>query len=95
MPRVALSMEQKMEYRLKDFKKWVKMQMAAKGKTQADVGEVLGLSRGRVSQMLKIVDPKRDKGKKEEKDPFSYGQVLVLCEFFGANEEEKKKLLTL
>lgn len=45
--------------------------------------------------MLKIPDPKKDKGKKEEKDPFSYGQVLILCDFFGVDGEEKERLLTL
>lgn len=89
MPREALSREQKTNYKLKDFKKWVKMQMAATGKTQTDVGKALGISQGRVSQMLK------QKGKKVIKDPFSYGQVLTLCEFFGADEKEKGRLLTL
>lgn len=89
MPRVALSREQKQDYKLKDFKKWVSMQMEATEKTQADVGKALGISQGRVSQMLK------QKGKKVIKDPFSYGQVLILCEFFGADEKEKGRLLTL
>lgn len=89
MPRVALSREQKRDYKLQDFKKWVSMQMEATEKTQADVGKALGISQGRVSQMLK------QKGEKVIKDPFSYGQVLTLCEFFGADEKEKGRLLTL
>ena len=94
MPRVALGAEQKMDYKLKDFKGWVSKQMKLNKKRQADVAEVLGISQARVSQMLRIPDPK-DKEAKEEKDPFSYGQVLTLCEFFGVDEKEKNRLLTL
>lgn len=94
MPRKALSVEQKQAYKLNDFKKWVKMQMAASEKTQADVGKVLGLAQCTVSQMLKIPDKKK-KDEKVNPDPFSYGQVLMLCEYFGANEKEKSKLLTM
>ena len=95
MPRVALSMEQRKEYKLKDFKGWVTKQMKLNGKTQAEVGKALGISGGRVSQMLKIPDPKKDNGKRIEKDPFSYGQVLILCDFFKVSEDEKQRLLTL
>ena len=92
MPRVALSIDQKKDYKLKDFKGWVVKQMKLNGKTQAEVGEVLGITQGMVSQMLKITK------KKEERvnpDPFSYGQVLALCDFFGVDEKEKIQLLTL
>lgn len=63
--------------------------MAATGKTQADVGKALGVCHSRVSQMLKT------KGDKVEKDPFSYGQVLMLFELFNMSDEEKIRLLTL
>lgn len=69
--------------------------MTEQSRTQAEVAKALGLSQGRLSQMLKVPDPKKDKGKKEEKDPFSYGQVLILCDFFEADREEKARLLTL
>ena len=95
MPRVALSVEQKKDYKLKDFKGWVIKQMKLNGKHQADVAKVLGVTPGRVSQMLKIKDPRKCGGMKEEKDPFSYGQVLLLCNYFGVDEEEQEKLLTL
>lgn len=94
MPREALSVKQKQAYKLNDFKKWVKMQMAATGKTQADVGEALGLAQCTVSQMLKIPDKKKKK-RKVNPDPFSYGQVLILCEYFGVDKEEKSRLLTM
>lgn len=94
MPRVALGKEQKIEYKLRDFKGWVVQQMHIKHKTQKEVGEALGMSQGRVSQMLKVPKNKKEE-RKVEKDPFSYGQVLILCEFFSADMEERKKLLTL
>jgi hypothetical protein len=92
MPRVE---SKKKDYKLKDFKGWVVQQMHINHKTQKDVGDALGLSHGRVSQMLKIPDSKKDKGKRIDPDPFSYGQVLTLCEFFGVDKEERGKLLTL
>lgn len=92
MPRVALTAAQRREYKLRDFKGWVTKQMKLNGKRQADVAEALGVSTGRVSQMLKI--PK-GKGDKVNPDPFSYGQVLALCEFFGVDGEERQRLLTL
>lgn len=63
MPRVALSMEQKKDYKIKDFKGWVKSQMHLNHKTQADVGRALGISQPMVSQMLKV--PDKDKKKYE------------------------------
>ena len=94
MPRVALSMEQKRDYKLKDFKLWVIMQMHEHGKTQKGVGKTIGVAQSTVSKMLQI--PKKgetDRGIKP--DPFTYGQVLMLCEFFGADEKTKNRLLTL
>ncbi len=93
MPRVALSAEQRREYKLLDFKIWVVGKMKRHHKTQEDVGKALGLSQARISQMLKIPDSK--KREEVDPDPFSYGQVLILCELFEADEEERKKLLML
>ena len=95
MPRIALSLEQKKEYKLKDFKGWVIKQMHLNHKTQADVAEALGLSVGRISQMLKIPDPKKDRGKRITADPFSYGQVLILFELFNVTDEEILKLMRM
>ncbi len=92
MPKVALTTAQRREYKVRDFKGWVTMQMKLNGKRQADVAAVLGISAGRVSQMLKIPHGKEDK---VNPDPFSYGQVLALCEFFGVDGEERQQLLTL
>lgn len=93
MPRVALSAEQRRAHKLKKFKIWVHGQMKLTSKTQADVGKALGISQVRVSQMLDVREKK--KGEKSEPDPFSYGQVLILCDLFGADEEERKKLLMM
>lgn len=95
MPRVALSKEQMVAYKLKDIKGWIHKKMKLTGKKQSDIANVLGVSNGRVSQMLKNYDPKKEPGKQGEKDPFSYGQLLLLCDFFGADEEEKERLLTI
>ena len=92
MPRVSLSAEQKKAYKLKDFKKWVRMQMAANRITQTTVGQALGISQETLSQRLK---DKKIGGKIVNKDPFSYGDVLILCNLFGVDKDEREKLLTL
>lgn len=91
MPRVALSMEQKKGYKILDLKGWVTHQMKLTGKRQEDVAKALGVTQGRVSQMLKV--PK--KGEKIKTDVFSYGDLLELCELFGVDGKEKERLLTL
>lgn len=93
MPRVALTAQQRREHKIIDLKGWIVKQMKLNGKRQADVAEALGLSTGRVSQMLKI--PSKNDKDKVNPDPFSYGQLLMLCEFFNADDEERKKLLIL
>nr|WP_296461594.1 helix-turn-helix transcriptional regulator [uncultured Acetatifactor sp.] len=95
MPRVALNAQQKKDYKVRDLKGWVVKQMKLNGKRQADVAEVLGVSPGRVSQMLRMPDPKKDKGKRVIEDPFSYGDLLLLCNYFEVDGEEKERLLTL
>lgn len=93
MPRVAIK---KKEYKLKDFKGWVVQQMHIHNMTQEELGKVLGISQQRVSVMLAI--PKSDKEKKEKRindDPFSYGQVLTLFDYFETDEKEKQRLLTM
>lgn len=99
LPRVALGGDQKKMYKVLDFKGWVTKQMKLTGKKQSEVAEALGISPGRMSQMLKVPDArdrgKKKKGEKLEIDVFSYGQVLTLCAFFGVDGEEKERLLTL
>lgn len=99
MPRAPLGEEQKKMYKVLDFKGWVEKQMRLTGKTQAEVAEALGISKGRICQMLMVPEPKdrykKKKGGKFEIDVFSYGQVLTLCKFFGVDGDEKERLLTL
>lgn len=92
MPRVSVK---KKEYKLLDLKGWIQYQMKITGKRQEDVANVLGVSQSRVSQMLKIPDRKKNKSGKISIDPFSYGDLLSLCELFEVDGEEKKRLLTM
>lgn len=91
MPRVSLSKEQKKEYKVKDLKGWICHQMKISGKKQAEVAKALNISQPRLSIMLKIPQ----KGERITADPFSYGDLLILCDLFGVSGEEKERLLTL
>ena len=91
MPRVALSIEQKKAYKVKALKGWICYQMKMNGLVQDDIAKALSISQPRVSSMLKI--PK--KGERVTEDPFSYGDLLILCNLFGVSSEEKERLLTL
>lgn len=91
MPRVALSLEQKKAYKVKDFKGWVVKQMKLSGKKQKGVAEALEISQPRISSMLKITG----NGEKVTADPFSYGNLLILCDLIKVSDEEKIRLLTL
>lgn len=97
MPRVALGAEQRLEHKLEDFKIWIHGQMKRTNKTQKDIGTALNLSQQRVSKMLQIYDKssKKQRLDKDNLDPFSYGQVLILCDLFKIDGEEKQKLLTV
>lgn len=87
---MALSLEQKKAYKVKDFKGGVK-QMKLSGKKQKDVAEVLEISQPRISSMLKIAG----NGEKVTADLFSYGNLLILCDLIKVSDEEKIRLLTL
>lgn len=91
MPRVTIKRK---EYKLNDLKGWVIAQMHLHHMTQAEVGQALGISQSALSQMLKAADKKKGK-EKIKPDPFSYGDLLTLCELFEASEEEKQRLLTM
>ena len=91
MPRVDIK---KKEYKLKDFKGWVRAQMHINHKTQKDIGDALGVTQANISYMLKIPDQKK-KGENINPDPFSYGQLLVLFQLFDTPDEERLRLLKL
>lgn len=88
MPRVAIK---KKEYKMLDLKGWVCHQMKLHGMNQSDVGNALGVTQAQISYMLRM--PK--KGTRASVDPFSYGDLLTLCELFEVSDEEKQRLLTL
>lgn len=96
--RVALGEEQKKMYKILDLKGWVEKQRKLNKKTLEEVADALGISTGRLSQMLKVPEPKdrmkKKKGGKFQVDEFSYGQVLILCKYFEVDEKEKERLLT-
>lgn len=89
MPRI---LAKKQEYKVLDLKKWIKMQMAANEMNQETVGKALGISQAMVSKRLSNM---KEGGRIVNKDPFSYGDLLILCELFGIDKEEKQKLLTM
>lgn len=89
MPRVSAKRK---EYKVKDLKGWIVMQMKLHGMNQADVAKALGRSQPQISYMLKI--PKNGR-EKITADPFSYGDLLTLCELFDVSGEEKQRLLTM
>lgn len=92
MPRVALSIEQKKAYKVKDLKGWVCHQMKVTGKKQKEVAEALGISQSQISKMLKV---SVKKGERVTADPFTYGDLLILCNLFDVSDVEKQRLLTL
>lgn len=94
MSRVSLTRTQRKNHKLKDLKTWVKSQMAANDMTQDDVGEALGIPQSAVSVKLKK-SPKGKSDRKYNPDPFSYGDILILCELFNATPEEKARLLSM
>ncbi len=89
MPRVSAKRK---EYKVKDLKGWVVMQMKLHGMNQADVAKALGLSQPQISNRLKI---SKKRGERVTTDPFSYGDLLTLCELFDVSGEEKQRLLTM
>lgn len=91
MPRVALGIEQKRANKEIDLKLWVKRQIKENELKRTDVAKALNVTPARVSQMLKI--PK--KGERVKTDVFSYGTLLILCDLFKVDGNEKEKLLTL
>lgn len=93
MPRVALSIEQKKAYKMKDLKGWVWKKMKLSGKSQTEVAKAIGISQPRLSDMLRIAE--RDEGRKVNPDPFTYGDLLILCDLFEVSDTEKQRLLTL
>lgn len=91
MPRVALTTEQKKEHKINSLTGWVIGQMHIHGLKQCEVAAELGISQPYFSIML---NPKEYK-KKRVKDPFSYGDLLILFKLFDTPLEEMGRLMKL
>lgn len=89
MPRVALSPEQKRDYMVSDLPYWFEKEARKKGLRQKDLAKALDITpqawNGRKKPMLN--------GK--PKDPFSYGEMLILFRLLETPEDERLKLMTL
>lgn len=94
MESLSLSDRQKKARKLKKLKSWLYGEMKSAGISQAELGEILGLSQTRISQML-MMESKSKRKIKIEEDPFSYGDLLILFKLFNTDNEEKESLLTL
>lgn len=86
MPRVAIK---KKDYKLKDLKGEIVKLMKMNGITQTDLGKALNLSQSRICEMLKM------EGENVNPDPFTYGDLLTICEFFEVSGEVKQRWLTM
>lgn len=91
MPRIALTKEQKVEYKLNDLRKWVFIQMRELGISQEDVGKELGITQQAVSIKL---NPKTYK-KNKNADPFKSKELLILFDLLDATPEDKVRLLSI
>ena len=63
MPRTPLTQEQRLKYKLLDFKAWVHGQMKIIHMTQRQAADALGVSQTKFNGMLKTPD----KNKKDQK----------------------------
>lgn len=91
MPRVALSLEQKKQNKIKYLTEWIDGRMHSMGLRQEDVARELNISQEALSIRL---NP-RTYEKNKRADPFKYGDLLTLFKVLGATQEEKERLLTL
>lgn len=91
MARVALTAEQKKEHRIKELTGWVVSQMHIHGLYQDEVAKKLGIKQSSLSARL---NPEEYK-KKLKKDPFSYGDMLILFQLFDTPLEEIGRLMKL
>ena len=68
--------------------------MKIHGINQKQLGDALGISQPRVSDMLSVPEKSEDRTLKKM-DVFTYGDLLTLFELFDTPDEEKIRLLTL
>ena len=91
MPRVALSLEQKKQNKIKYLTEWIDGRMHSMGLRQEDVAKALNITQPALCARL---SPKTYK-KNKNADPFKFGDLLILCSILEATQEEKERLLTL
>lgn len=91
MSSVALTTEQRIENRVKRLPGWIVSQMHSLEMKQDEVAKKLGITQSSLSTRL---NPKEYK-KKRTKDPFSYGDMIVLFELFDTPIEEMERLMRL
>ena len=94
MEGLSLSDRQKKARKLKKLKSWLIGEMKSAGMSQAELGEILGVSQTRISQMLMTESKSKSKAKITE-DPFSYGDLLILFNLFETPDEEILQLMRL
>ena len=92
MPRVKpLTTEQKRERKVLGLTEWIDGRMHSRKLTQTAMAMALGISQQAFSNRL---NPEKYRTG-EIKDPFSYGDLLVIFRLLEATPEEKERLLTL
>ncbi len=92
MPRVKpLTLEQKRDRKIRGLTEWIDGRMHSRRLTQTDMAGALGISQQAFSNRM---NPEKYKNG-EIKDPFSYGDLLVIFKTLEATQEEKEQLMTL
>lgn len=91
MSRVALTTEQKIDSKKLYLAGWIVGQMHNLGLKQNEVAKELGISQPSLSTRLNPDEYK----KSNIKDPFSYGDLLVLFKLFDTPLEEVGRLMRL
>lgn len=81
MPRVAIK---KKDYMIRDLPGWISGRMFVKKLKQTDIAPKLNITQPRLSQMLH-----------EEKDSFTYGDLLTIFKELDATDEEIIRLMRL
>ncbi len=92
MPKTApLTTEQKRERKILGLTEWIDGRMHRRRLTQTDMAGALGISQQAFSNRM---NPEKYRTG-EIKDPFSYGDLLLIFKILEATQEEKEQLLTL
>lgn len=90
MPRVALTVEQKKQYKIRDLAVWVSGRMRILGLTQQDLAKELDVTQAAVSKKLRASTYTN-----RNADPISCGELIILFNLLEATPEEIVRLLTL